>query len=93
MYKMDKFARVLKRNIEIEFGIEVEMFFSNRKQLHIGFQQPVTSYNFFNNILNFIQLVWKHHSVLGYELVFAIPSLQRPKYTKFYNIFFRRNQK
>ena len=89
MYKMDKFARVLKRNIEIEFGIKVETFFSNRKQLHIGFQQPVTSYNFFNNILNFTQLVWKH-CVLGYELVFAIPSLQRPKYTKFYYIFFRK---
>ena len=79
----------------MEFGIKVETFFSNRKQLHVGFEQPITSYEFFNDNLNFIQSTWEqsNNNVSMYELVFPIPTLKRPKYTMLYYILFRKSQK
>ena len=87
---MDRLAEILKDCIQMEFGIRVETFFSKRKQLHVGFEQPITSYEFVNDILNFLQSIWEHpnNNVFQYELVFPIPSFKRPKYPMFHYIFF-----
>ena len=56
---MANFAEILKDCIQMEFGIKVETFFSKRKQLHDGFIQPISSYLFLNDIVNFAQSVWE----------------------------------
>ena len=73
---MDNFAKTLKDCIQMEFGMKVAILFSKRKQLHVGFTQPISLYLFFNDILDFNQSIWEHPSNnnSNYELVFLIPS-------------------
>ena len=52
---MNNFSIVLKNSLKKEFNIEVYVFFFRRKLLHIGFNKAISSYPFFEKVLDFIK--------------------------------------
>ena len=88
---MDNFAKILKDCIQMEFGIRVETFSSKRKQLHVGFTQPVSSFTFFNDFLIFMESIWEHpnNNNSNYGLFFPIPSIKTSE-IMFHYIFFEK---
>ena len=85
---MNNFAILLKDSFFNEFNIEVDVFFSRRKLLHIGVEYPLSSYTFSHEMLNFIKLLWEHpvNNVSGYEMVFPQSTNER---NMFYYVIFR----
>ena len=87
---MNAFATILKSSIEKRYDIEVDVFFSRKKLLHIGFEKTLSTYDFFDELLDYIEFLWFNpvNFVAGYELIFPCPTKER---NMFY-IFFQRKK-
>ena len=55
---MNAFATILKSSIEKRYDIEVDVFFSRKKLLHIGFEKTLSTYDFFDELLDYIEFLW-----------------------------------
>ena len=88
---MNNFAFLLQKFLTREFNIEVDIYFSRGKLLHIGFKNSLSSYPFFDDLLKFIKWLWQHpvNNIEGDELIFPQPISQR---NMFYYAFFRKKK-
>ena len=84
---MNNFAILLNDVLFYQYNIEVDVFFSKRKSLHIGFKNPFSTYPFLSEMIGFIKFLWKDavNNAFDYEMVFSILTGERGM---FYFVFF-----
>ena len=73
---MNCFAIRPKNSLKKRCDVEIDVFFSRRKLLHIGFEKPLAHYEFFEEMLEYLESLWKNpiNFAEGYELIFPRPT-------------------
>ena len=79
---MKLFSISLKNAIWKKFTIRPDIFVSKKeKHIHIAFKKPFICYEFFNELLNFVEKEWekRREFFLNYEIIYShlITSLKR----------------
>ena len=57
---MNCFAILLKSSLEKKYNVEVDVLFSRRKFLYIGFEKLLSHYEFFEEMLEYLESLWKN---------------------------------